>query len=360
MRISNKKYRLSVGILAGGRSSRMGQNKALLKLGNERIISRLTRELGGFSEVLVSCAGINEYEDLQVPLIADENKDIGPIEGIRRILTAAKEEYVFICASDMPFISSELVNYIAEFISSDYDCYVMADEDHIHPLCAIYKRSVLPEIEALIDEGQYRIRRLFERVRTKYISIEASCFDKKAVRNINTREDYMEILRPFVFCVSGYSDSGKTFLIEKLINEFIADGYTVGVCKHDGHDVYEDKAGSDTDRFIKAGAVTAAVFTDTRYTMHIMERQDADDVIQRMGEIKAPPDIIIIEGMKLSGYPKVVLLKGNDKEIPPGIRKPYICIAADRKSPVSTDLPEYGRDDVKGIFLCIKEYLGLH
>ncbi|MBO5552183.1 MAG: molybdopterin-guanine dinucleotide biosynthesis protein B [Lachnospiraceae bacterium] len=337
----------------------MGQNKALLKLGNERIISRLTGELGDFSEVLVSCAGTKEYEDLNVPLIVDENKDIGPIEGIRRVLTEAREEYVFICAADMPFISRELVDYIAEFISSDYDCYVMADEDNIHPLCAIYKKSVLPEIENLIDEGQYRIRSLFKRVRTKYIAIEDSCFDKRAVKNINTREDYTELLKPFVFCVSGYSDSGKTFLIEKLINEFIADGYTVGVCKHDGHDVYEDKDGSDTDRFIKAGAVTAAIFTDSRFSIHVREKRDADDIIKRMEELEDPPDIIIIEGMKGSRYPKVVLLKDNEKELPPGIGKPWICIAADRTSPISSDPPSYGRDDVKGIFLCIKEYLGL-
>ena len=353
---------LSVGILAGGRSSRMGTNKALLRIENESIISRLGRELGSFGEVLVSCADRNDYEELRLPLVVDENRGIGPVEGIRRILTEASGEYVFICAADMPFVTADLVRYIASFISSDYDCYVLADEDHIHPLCAIYRRSVLPYVERMVSEGRYRLRDLFRLVPVKYIDLADSRFDKKVVRNINTREDYIEVLKPFVLCVSGYSDSGKTFLIEKLVNEFIGAGFKVGVCKHDGHDEYSDVPGSDTYRFAQAGASVVSIFTDTRFTIHVNE--PAGDILRRMSDTAHPPDIVIIEGLKGSNYPKVVLspgdgVRGSFSDPLSGIHGPYICIATDNISLNKSDCPIYRRDDVRDIFLCILRYFGI-
>ena len=120
---------------------------------------------------------------------------------------------MFICAADMPFITKELVAYMTEFISSDYDCYCMMDEDHIHPLCAIYSGNVLSVIKELIDKGQYRLMNILHAGRTKYIRLETSCFDKRVVKNINTKEEYVRLVLPVVFCVSGVKDSGKTGLI---------------------------------------------------------------------------------------------------------------------------------------------------
>ena len=176
---------ISAGILAGGKSSRMGKDKALIRIGNERFIDRIARELEDCSEIMVSAGQNRSYEELGFPVVYDEHADIGPMEGIRQILKKAKEEYVFICAADMPFMKKELVDYLASYISSDYDCYVIADEDHIQPLCAIYKKSVLPVIEGLISQKRYRLRGIFSCVPTKYISLDLTVFDKKTVRNIN-------------------------------------------------------------------------------------------------------------------------------------------------------------------------------
>ncbi|MBQ7584218.1 MAG: molybdopterin-guanine dinucleotide biosynthesis protein B [Lachnospiraceae bacterium] len=357
--MKNAIRRLSVGILAGGESSRMGQDKALIRLGNERIIDRISGELKGFSEVIVSAAKPGVYEELGFPVVYDENRGIGPIEGIRQVLAAAKEEYVFICAADMPFIKKELVSYISGYISSGYDCYVIADEDHIQPLCAIYSGAVLPVIEELIRDGKYRLREIFSRVRTKYITLEHSCFDKKTIRNINTREDLFEAGKPFVFCVSGLSDSGKTGLIVKLINEFIACGMSVGVIKHDGHDVFSDKPGSDSERFYKAGASCTAVFSDKRSMRFYSESTDERELIDKMRMMKAPPDVIIIEGLKASMYPKVEVIRRRISEKSQCAPETLICIATDCISPESVNCPVFGLEDVKGIFSCIMEHFGI-
>ena len=348
--------RISVGILAGGKSSRMGADKALIRIGNERIINRISKELGGFSESIVSAGTNRTYEELGFRTVYDEIADTGPMEGIRQVLLGAKEEYVFICAADMPFISRELVEYMAGYISSDYDCYVIADKEHIHPLCAIYKKSALPVIEELIAQKKYRLREIFSRVATKYISLDNTVFDSRTVRNINTREELSEALKPFVFCVSGYSDSGKTGLIERLINEFIEDGMSVGVIKHDGHDAFSDLPGSDTDRFKSAGAKSTIVFSDNRYSYSCKAATSPDALIRMMSSSCDPPDVIIMEGLKDSAYPKVEVIRKEicDRSVCP--KESLICIAADCISPQSVNVPVFDPDDAKGIFLCVKNY----
>ena len=350
---------LSAAILAGGESSRMGCDKALVKLDNERFIDRLTRELGGFHELIISAAKRGSYEELGYRVVYDEHGKIGPIEGIRRVLAEAEADYVFVCAADMPFVTKELAEYLASYISSDHDCIVIADDEHIHPLCAVYSKTVLPVIEELIAEGNYRLREIFRRVRTKYVSLKYTCFDPGCVRNINTRQELLSVQKPCVFCVSGYSDSGKTGLIQKLINEFISDGMSVGVIKHDGHDRIGDAPGSDSERFREAGAVSTAVFSESAYTEYHRETITPEELIGHMRRRKAPPDVILIEGLKGSGYPKVEVVR--KAVFPQSVCDPetLICLATDCISPESVTCPVFGPDDARGIFLCIKEFFEL-
>ena len=281
------------------------------------------------------------------------------MEGIRRVLITAVNEYVFICAADMPFIRRELAEYIAGYISSDYDCYVITDEDHIQPLCAVYSKAAIPVIEELISEGRYRLREIFSRLRTKYIRLDETCFDRKTVRNINTREDLIEVQKPFVFCVSGFSDSGKTGLIERLINEFIADGMSVGVIKHDGHDSFTDLPQSDTDRYAKAGAVCTAVYSDSRYAQFINEGSDPLKIMENIRRMKSPPDFVIIEGLKDSAYPKVEVIRRKISDRSVCDPETLICIATDCISPEEASCPVFGTEDAKGILLCVKRYFGI-
>ena len=351
--------KISTGILAGGESIRMGQDKALIRIEGERMIDRLIRKFSSFSEVIISAAKPGTYEDTGLKTVYDENKKIGPMEGIRQVLIASKEEYVFICAADMPFLNKELVSYLAGYISSDNDCYVIADEDRIQPLCAIYSKKVLPVIEELIKEGNYRLREIFKRVRTKYITLEYTCFDRKTVRNINTRQELGDISKPFVFCVSGYSDSGKTGLIVKLINEFIGDNMSVGVIKHDGHDSHTDMQGSDTDRFRKAGALCTGVYSGSGHSEYVKESVSAEDLIKKMSRIKAPPDVIIIEGLKDSHYPKIEVVRKAVYDKSVCDKSSLICIVSDCISPEDHECPVYGTEDIKGVFYCLKSFFDM-
>ena len=96
-----------VGILAGGKSERMGQDKTLLRYGGETMLEHLTRELSG-GELLISAAQEGDYERFGYRVAYDENRGIGPIEGMRRLLAESESEWMFLCAADMPLLCREL------------------------------------------------------------------------------------------------------------------------------------------------------------------------------------------------------------------------------------------------------------
>ena len=311
------KITVDIGILAGGKSTRMGMNKALLKFGNETVIGRLTNELGSFGKIFISAASKGLYERDGVTVIYDENDDIGPIEGIRRVLTESSSEYVFICAADMPFISSEIVEYLSGYISSDFDCFVLCDEEHIHPLCAVYSKRILPVIEQLIKEEKYCLRDILDRVRTRYIDLSYTRFDRKTVCNINTKDEYIRLSFPVVYAVCGHKDSGKTWLICELINEFIKEGLTVGVIKHDGHDLISETKDTDTYRAFEKGAAMTAVTSPSKTVTGIRGEMSPEALIDMMKRQETAPDMIILEGFKGSSFPKIEILRQGEKEVCP-------------------------------------------
>lgn len=349
---------ISTGILAGGKSTRMGKNKALLTINQKRFIDKIADELSSFSKVLISAANKGDYEDMGLRVVYDEHEDIGPMEGIYQILRAADEEYVFICAADMPFITKELVAYMQEFVCSDYDCYVLTDEKHIHPLCGIYSKKMLGKVRECIESGNYRLMTLLDSVRTKYIKLEYTSFDKKIVKNINTRAEYRALVLPVVFCVSGIKDSGKTGLIIKLINEFIKEGYVVSVIKHDGHDYVMDREGTDTFRFSGAGAGLSAIFSQNQFSIHCKRETDLEELIGLVKSAQSS-DIIIVEGMKNASYPKIEVVRNAVSQKSICASESLICIATDIVSQSAVSCPVYDMDDIEGIFLCVKKYFGL-
>ena len=112
---------------------------------------------------------------------------------------------------------------------------------------------------------------------------------------------------PSVFAVSGEKNSGKTTLIEALLPILKERGYRVAVIKHDGHSFEPDVPGTDTRRFFDAGAVGTAVYDGEKFML--VKRQAVDE--RQLFEAFPDADIILIEGLKHSGYPKVFLTAGD-------------------------------------------------
>ncbi|MEE1313704.1 MAG: molybdopterin-guanine dinucleotide biosynthesis protein B [Lachnospiraceae bacterium] len=108
---------------------------------------------------------------------------------------------------------------------------------------------------------------------------------------------------PYVYAVSGYKNSGKTTMIIRLIKELTSRGYKVAVIKHDGHDFESDVPGTDSWKHQKAGAYGTAVFSQNR----LLITKECTGICEKE-LMKAFPeaDIIIIEGLKYSHYPKYI------------------------------------------------------
>ncbi len=181
---------LSVGILTGGKSSRMKTDKAFLDWNGQRLIDHLVKEMSGFSDVMISCCKPEMYAGLPCRLITDQNRDYGPLEGIRRLLESAACENVFICAVDMPFVTGKLAEFLKSRMDPDTDCILAGTKDNPEPLCAIYNRRVLPVIEEMIKNGQHRIRDMFDRINVRYADIADGGFSPEIMHNMNTGPEY--------------------------------------------------------------------------------------------------------------------------------------------------------------------------
>lgn len=193
--IRSDKGGLSVGILSGGKSSRMKNDKAFLKWDGQSLIAHLAKEMSGFSEVLISCNKPDMYADLSCRLVVDENKEFGPLEGIRRILSTCANERAFICAVDMPFVTKELAQYLWDRMEAGTDCVVACIGDKPEPLCAVYDKKILPKIEEMIRNGQHRISDLFEQVSIRYEDLSKGGFSSDTVFNMNTYPEYQDALQ---------------------------------------------------------------------------------------------------------------------------------------------------------------------
>lgn len=341
--------KISIGILAGSKSH--GRNQAKLKVNNRLTVRKLTYELSSFEEVLIAAACKGDYEDLGCEVVYDSIGGIGPIEGLHNILAKASSEYVFVCGADMPMLKKDLIEYMSEFVSSDYDCYCLTDDDHMHPLCAIYSKDMLPLIESAIEAGDYKLINVIRKARTKYIKLEYTCFDKRILRNTLTREHVKDVAQPVVFCVSGAKNTGKTGLIIRLINEFINDGYSVGAIKHDGHDYVMDHKDTDTYRFAEAGAERSIIFSESQFSLNGKGKRSVGYMLKFCDDL----DVVIMEGLKALPYPKVEMISGDSEGLCDS--ETLICRATDDKFPHKDKV--FNRDDIEGIFLCIKKYFSL-
>lgn len=112
---------------------------------------------------------------------------------------------------------------------------------------------------------------------------------------------------PVIFAVSGEKNSGKTTLIEAVLPILTDRGYRVAVIKHDGHSFEPDVPGTDTRRFFDAGATGTAVYDGEKFML--VKRETVNE--RQLFEAFSDADLILIEGLKDSGYAKLFLKAGE-------------------------------------------------
>ncbi len=176
-------------ILAGGKSSRMGQDKALLEYNGKPFIQHIAEALlQVFQRVNIISDKKKEYAFLGLPIHADIFHDSGPLGGIHSALAHATTPSVFIISCDTPFISAEV---IAEMLARACPGEVTITDDgtNMHPLVGIYPATLLRELYEVLSTGRKKVRAFLERS-SSHPSILKLPHWQQQLRNINTPTDY--------------------------------------------------------------------------------------------------------------------------------------------------------------------------
>ncbi|WP_057911855.1 molybdenum cofactor guanylyltransferase [Peribacillus muralis] len=187
-------------LLAGGKSSRMGENKALLTIDGDVNISTVASELKKVSQnVLVITNSFEDYRFLQLPLIADLHKDQGPLGGLHAGLTASNTQLQFLTACDMPFVRATAINEMISNYEPAFDAVIPEINGRIQPLFAVYHKSCLPILTDCLVKNELKMSRFLEKISVKFIKETGfSLYHENPASfqhlffNMNTREDYQE------------------------------------------------------------------------------------------------------------------------------------------------------------------------
>ncbi len=180
-------------ILAGGSSTRMGSNKALLPYQGGTFIESIHRRMAAlFREVVVVTNAPELYRFVPCPKVADIIPGFGGLSGIHAALTRAGNGHVFVVACDMPSVGADLVRCMIA-MRDGYDAVIPESATGLEPLCAVYGHGALPAIEEALRSGRGKVVSILPKIRVKTLSRdEVSLVDPgfRSFLNINTPEDY--------------------------------------------------------------------------------------------------------------------------------------------------------------------------
>ena len=197
-------------ILAGGKSRRMGRNKALLPLGEASLIEHVIRRMCRVTdELLLITNAPAEYAHLGLPMHSDMIPDAGALGGIYTGLMHASHDTVLCVACDSPFLVPKLLAYLISILG-EYDAVMpythsrnrdievtnpshSTDQMTLQTLCAVYAKRCLPIIELMLQESELRVHALRERANILTLAPEIwKTYDSEghSFFNVNTPEDF--------------------------------------------------------------------------------------------------------------------------------------------------------------------------
>jgi molybdopterin-guanine dinucleotide biosynthesis protein B len=162
-----------------------------------------------------------------------------------------------------------------------------------------------------------------------------------------------------VFGITGWKNSGKTTLTERLVASFVRRGLRVSTVKHAHHDFDIDKPGTDSHRHRMAGASEVAIVSGRRYAIMHELRDEAEPNLETILARLSPCDLVLVEGYKREAHPKIEARRStaaNTERLAPADPS-ILAVAADHRQADET-LPVFDLDDVEAIADFILSALG--
>jgi len=201
VRCTERDTRISAILLAGGKSRRLGRDKALENLGGERIIDRVIGKVAQcFSELIVVGDKPERSQELnlaeQITFVHDVFEDAGSLGGLYTGLSKSSSDWCFVAACDMPFLSVDLLNDMKnKALASQSHVFIPTIDGRFQPTHALYNKECLPHIERNIKLGELKMIGYFDKVKVKTVEYRSVNMDEEVTRsffNLNTEDDLKE------------------------------------------------------------------------------------------------------------------------------------------------------------------------
>ncbi len=220
-------------ILSGGKSTRMGSNKAMLSFNGKKMIEYGISAMKEVCRTVIIGANTQAYNAFNIPVVPDNYQNMGPLAGLEACLRHSQTRKNLITPCDTPFLNVEFLKTIISNIEN-YDAVVPILKDgKIEPLTGYYSKDILPIIVSQIENGDYKIQNLLKAINTKYIVVE----NVSVLKNINTPNDLIinHIANPLInysniLLIAGNGQNvGKTLLACDIIRHLSQTNKVIGI-----------------------------------------------------------------------------------------------------------------------------------
>lgn len=339
-------------ILAGGKSRRMGSNKAKLQISGEETLERLVRLYREYFDVAISMQADGQQKDFGARRLVDVYPGKGPLAGLHAAFAETKEDKIFLTATDLPFGDPVLALHMVQLLGDTYDaCVIRRKDGGIEPLFSAYNRRCLPVVAACLAGDRLSMRALLDQVHTRIVREEElpTWELEHILLNMNTPAQYhaVQSIQQYgmpVLSFVGWSGSGKTTFLEKLLPVLTERGIRVGLIKHDAHKIEMDKPGKDTDRLYKAGA--SAVAISNQEMLAVIQRCDGQPELAELLSHIRNVDIVLTEGYKTGDNLKIEIHRQATGKKPACLQdERLLAVITDEK--LDTKVPQLGLEDVE-------------
>ena len=382
---------VSLALLAGGRSRRMGHDKARAELAGATLIEwLLDRVAPAFPFVFVVAKDVAGFRDLGVPVVADARAAESPTVGVYTAVAASPSPRTLCLGCDIPFVTPALLAELVQRPAS-YDAVVPRDGSGLQPLCAVYSRRTLAALEQMLDADERRLDVIFERVDTDYVDVADGRFGdpRELFLNVNTPSDLEAARRlaarrrpgrpaapgtalptahlaPGVLefiaraalptvSIMGKKKSGKTTVLVGVIQELARRGRRVAAVKHDMHGFDLDVAGTDTDRLRRAGAVVTAI--SSPFDVAVMSAVGEDlPLLSLVERIREPVDLVLTEGFARQPAPKIEVSRAARSGSLISRPEELLGIVSDQRF-ADYPVPQIALDDYAGVADLLESFL---
>ena len=346
---------LTLIVAAGGKSTRMGQDKRFLPLDGESLLARTLRKgrAAGFRSIVLAAEGAREEltilaAEYGAMLVTDEIPAQGPAAAIAAGLSTAETEWSLVLSGDMPFYDFELVRTLLPYADGDAQVILPTLGGYWQPLAALYRRDAGAVFATAIARGDRKLGIILREltVREVPLTVDAGLFF-----NVNTPAAYRlalgrlaneQRMKPVLSVAAPASGTGKTTFIEKLIPLLVQRGVRTAVIKSDSHGFDLDTEGKDTARFAAAGAEAVVVSSPAGYFIQQKTncRKDFQNLIAKLDTHSV--ELYITESRSRGTLPTLMLDRGMGT---PELDERVVAYFTKGRT-VETDLLTFDLDDM--------------